>query len=110
MDAALNVSGLIDDKAERQLREATAREKAFLAGGVVDKVNRLARRKIKEINETAKKIEELEGLRKKFIGIEKVAKGTSTNTVAPNTTNTASTITAFTSTSSTSTGLTFRTF
>lgn len=79
MDARLTEGrGFVDSDVEKTLREATVATKAFLAGGIVDKVNRLARRKAKEIKqEAAKKVDELEAQRQKFIGIGKAAKDTS---------------------------------
>lgn len=83
MEAALNVTGFIDDQVEKQLRDATAKAKAFLGGGVFDKVSRLARQKTKEMKqETAQKIEELEGLHQKFVEAEKAARDTSVTTTA----------------------------
>ncbi|KAF2173562.1 hypothetical protein M409DRAFT_15842 [Zasmidium cellare ATCC 36951] len=79
MDARLaEVRGFVDSDVEKTLREATLATKSFLAGGIVDKVNRLARRKAKEIKqEAAKKVDELESQRQKFIGIVKAAKDAS---------------------------------
>lgn len=81
MAKALEVSGFVDDDAEKQLVAATAKAKAFLASGIIDKVNRQARRKAKEIKqEASKKVDDLEDLRQKFVEIEKAAKNTSTTT------------------------------
>lgn len=81
MERPLEVSGFVNDHVEKQLIEATTKAKYFLASGIIDKVNRQARQKAKEVKQqAAKKIDELEGLRQKFVEIEKAAQKTSTTT------------------------------
>ncbi|KAK4497910.1 hypothetical protein PRZ48_010565 [Zasmidium cellare] len=86
------VRGFVDSDVEKKLKAATAEAKAFLASGVVDKLGRLARKKAKEIKqEAAKKVDELEAQRQKFIemgkaakdaaGTDKTAEDTSTNSM-----------------------------